>query len=288
MKHNSAPRRAFTLIEILVVIAIIGILSALLFPVLKTARENGRKTACLSNMKELGLAFQQYAQDSRSKYPLAANYQAWEPGFAHWVAGGKNANLVTIVLPTSPTATIADPKSANAANVEGGALFPYVKSTAIYVCPSNEFRDEIKLSYSMNCALSGLSTTKVRAPGDTVLLVDEKFPTDGWFYARDYCPGSAGCSTDTLQSAHNGGGNLLFADGHVKFYTNDQFVLDYSPTGLANKSRMTGSPRFHDRAFGSATGSSLVQFQNTPGNLDAAGVVKPTDLDSCLVPIPKP
>ena len=96
MKHSSAPRRAFTLIEILVVIAIIGILSALLFPVLSTARENGRKTACLSNMHQLGLAFQQYTQDSREKYPLAANYQNWAPGNAHWVAGTTDKYLASL------------------------------------------------------------------------------------------------------------------------------------------------------------------------------------------------
>ena len=67
MKNSLAPlrsdarsaRRAFTLIEILVVIAIIGILSAILFPVFSRARESGRAKACMSNMKQLGLAFQQ-------------------------------------------------------------------------------------------------------------------------------------------------------------------------------------------------------------------------------------
>lgn len=285
MKHSLAPRRAFTLIEILVVIAIIGILSAILFPVLSRARENGRKTACLSNMKQLGMAFQQYAQDSRGKYPLAANYQAWTPGNAHWVAGGEDKNLVSIELPAGPTATIDEPKFTNAADVKNGALFPYVKSDKVYMCPSAKYGNEIGLSYSMNCALSGLSSVRVLNPGDVVLLVDEKFPTDGWFYARNHCPGgNAGCSTDTLQDRHNSGGNLLFADGHVKFFSNDQFVLDYSTKGLENKSRMTGSPRFHDRAFGSVTGSSLVAFQDDPGVFPAVVAGTPAK-DSCLVPV---
>jgi len=53
----------FTLIELLVVIAIIAILAAILFPVFAKAREKARAITCISNMKELGLAFMMYAQD---------------------------------------------------------------------------------------------------------------------------------------------------------------------------------------------------------------------------------
>jgi prepilin-type N-terminal cleavage/methylation domain-containing protein len=54
---------AFTLIELLVVIAIIAILAAILFPVFARAREQARKTACLSNLKQIGTATLMYAQD---------------------------------------------------------------------------------------------------------------------------------------------------------------------------------------------------------------------------------
>src|SRR3954447_21683824 len=63
---NGAPRRyipAFTLIEMLLVIAIIGLLAAILFPVFSRARESARKSSCQSNLKQLGMADLQYQQD---------------------------------------------------------------------------------------------------------------------------------------------------------------------------------------------------------------------------------
>src|SRR5215212_3202179 len=66
---RQASRKAFTLIELLVVIAIIAILAAILFPVFARARENARRTSCLSNLKQLGLAFVQYTQDYDERLP---------------------------------------------------------------------------------------------------------------------------------------------------------------------------------------------------------------------------
>ncbi|WP_309719286.1 DUF1559 domain-containing protein [Armatimonas sp.] len=62
-------RRGFTLIELLVVIAIIAILAAILFPVFAQAREKARQTACLSNMKQIGLGMMMYVQDYDEQYP---------------------------------------------------------------------------------------------------------------------------------------------------------------------------------------------------------------------------
>src|SRR5579884_4107684 len=57
------PQAGFTLIEMLVVIAVIAILAAILFPVFAQAREKARQIACLSNMRQAGLAFSMYTQD---------------------------------------------------------------------------------------------------------------------------------------------------------------------------------------------------------------------------------
>ena len=63
-------KRGFTLIELLVVIAIVAILAAILFPVFQKVRENARRTACLSNLKQVGLGVIQYEQDNDEFYVL--------------------------------------------------------------------------------------------------------------------------------------------------------------------------------------------------------------------------
>lgn len=103
-----SKRKGFTLIELLVVIAIIAILAAILFPVFAKAREKARQSSCQSNLKQLGLAFQQYSQDWDERYPNS------------WMID----------------------------NVSGGLLISawdqqisqYVKSPGVYKCPSNSLK----------------------------------------------------------------------------------------------------------------------------------------------------
>jgi len=98
---SRASRKGFTLIELLVVIAIIAILAAILFPVFQKVRENARRTACLSNMKQIGLAFMQYNQDYDETFPYSTNYGS---GWAE-------------------------------------RIFPYAKSIAMFQCPDDSSPD---------------------------------------------------------------------------------------------------------------------------------------------------
>ena len=241
MRHFSLPhhRRAFTLIELLVVIAIISILAGMIFPSFARAREMARRTSCASNMKQIGLGLVQYTQDYDERYPRAGNYQGWANG-GHWVKGFKNQAMAKL---TSGEKYAAEP--GEKADVAGGALFTYVKSTQIFVCPSTRDGRETGLSYSMNCALSGASEFAVQSSTEVALLVDEAFPADGYFWATNDAT-----SSDQMTSVHNGGGNILFVDGHVKFYPFGRFPAgdNAGPNADAQdaKSRTTGQPRFFD------------------------------------------
>ncbi|MCX7799807.1 MAG: prepilin-type N-terminal cleavage/methylation domain-containing protein [Fimbriimonadales bacterium] len=77
-------RKAFTLIELLVVIAIIAILAAILFPVFAQAKLAAKKTAALSNIKQLGLGIMMYMQDQDGTYPMGLGRDWWAPRDGGW------------------------------------------------------------------------------------------------------------------------------------------------------------------------------------------------------------
>ena len=103
-------RSGFTLIELLVVIAIIAILAAILFPVFAKAREKARQTSCLSNVKQMGLADMQYAQDYDEILPRYADHASWPRSRKMWY------QVIEPYCRTPRSSTALDPRRAGSAS----------------------------------------------------------------------------------------------------------------------------------------------------------------------------
>ncbi len=118
--HSTQIRKAhgFTLIELLVVIAIIAILAAILFPVFAQAKEAAKKTADLSNMKQLGLALQMYANDFDDVYPTIRN------GPSNWGCPGWTGKL----------------GDCHQDNRGHAVMDPYVKNRQIWKAPNDSLQ----------------------------------------------------------------------------------------------------------------------------------------------------
>jgi prepilin-type N-terminal cleavage/methylation domain-containing protein/prepilin-type processing-associated H-X9-DG protein len=215
-------RRAFTLIELLVVIAIIAILAAILFPVYARLKEKAIRTLCLSNCKQLGTAFQTYVDDNDGRYPGDGVY----PELAGWV--------------------ISPQKEYNI-QVEQGALFPYVRSSSLYVCPLQRKKTvDIKLSYTMNGRLRYFPQSGIKAPSTCLVLIEEaehtcgidEGPNDGTYY--DWY---VGMNCDLPASRHMGGGNHTFADGHAKWVPASRLVTNYANDSRFYDPAVTNAPQ---------------------------------------------
>jgi prepilin-type N-terminal cleavage/methylation domain-containing protein/prepilin-type processing-associated H-X9-DG protein len=223
-QHLSRPKRGFTLIELLVVIAIIAILASILFPVFARARENARKTSCLSNLKQIGLGIEQYKQDYEQRFLPAGQEEH-----------------------TAPRTR----------------LQPYIKSNQLWVCPSEtnaavhaktssrnvSYMLNNQLTYTLELTISGVKykfpkgrpDSEITRPTEIVVALDNDPGELGWTEGNSWDNGKVtdwphmrpnGCTESNLDKKvtpcsmesykqpwfqrHNGTFNVLFYDGHAK------------------------------------------------------------------------
>ncbi len=191
----------FTLIEILIVIAIIMLLAALLFPVFARARENARRSSCQSNLKQLALAAMQYTQDNDERlFGFFTNLPSvdWMDRIDPYV---KSDPLFFCPSETNATATLP------------------VTSANISYCYNNFY---LSINGNSNAA-DGVHLNAIATVSQTVLFGEATNRGSQQYTCR---PAGSNKPTDP----HLEGGNFAYVDGHVKWgkkpgplYTNDTF-----------------------------------------------------------------
>jgi prepilin-type N-terminal cleavage/methylation domain-containing protein/prepilin-type processing-associated H-X9-DG protein len=195
-RRSPVPQFGFTLVELLVVIAVITIMAALLLPALSKTKEHSRATACRSNMKQLALAFLLYSEDNTDVLPWpggAPGRANMNPGYdADWCFGGQK------VIDPSLSSSWYVPGFGF--NPECGSIYPYMTSqprrdydqnykevSSVYRCPSTgRLGEALRNNYSANAwtdpgkpfgkgavPSKGLVTSMIVDPSRKVMLVNE-------------------------------------------------------------------------------------------------------------------
>lgn len=236
-KRTADGRAAFTLIELLVVIAIIAILAALLLPALTRAKQSAQSAVCLSNLKQVQLAWIMYLSDHQeglvSNLPAFPNPGGPVPPEPHpWVESGDYdspgfpEHAVDYTCATN-LAYLTDPHYA--------AFAAYIQAAGVYKCPADTSRWGSQRSsfprsrsYTLNSwlgfqsewtweAAATAAQIAKPAPAGRLAFVDTH---PGWIWTLSFIPPQDATFSDGVVSFpathHNGVGCVSFADGHTE------------------------------------------------------------------------
>jgi prepilin-type N-terminal cleavage/methylation domain-containing protein len=250
-------RRGFTLVELLVVIGIIAVLISILLPALNAAREQARRIQCLSNVRQLTMAWILYANNNKGRLCSSNTQSAFSSTPNVWQANGAQFDfMLGGIKPPYPQvfwSWVA--AGAVSADVQHGMLWQYLKDEGVYHCPDAQVFNT-STSYQINGMMAGpignpvtlLNLSQVRHPVSTFVFI-ESFDPNGWLvnsFETPLYPARLWPKFEVPGQNHLGGSAgtpISFADGHAIFWTYaDPRTSQILKNAVARGSDASGAP----------------------------------------------
>jgi len=249
-KHNH-NNSAFTLIELLIVIAIIALLMAILIPALTRAKEQGKRAVCLNQIKQMQMAWNMYTDENEDKIPSADIRFSWQipnpptgpgpqPGWYEWPHQWEPSCPLKATGSLQTAAWINDKMIMKEADwqhsINDGKLYKYLKDFKIYQCPVGDKGERVTYTmvHSLNTypGSAGANAPIVRLKSklarisERVIFLDEGAAGAGAFFiGYTNNPLTWG---DTPPIRHGRGTTFSFGDGHASYRKwTDKHTLEY-------------------------------------------------------------